>query len=231
MIKSLRRAAVVLSGIALALTAAMLPAQAATTGWRVNTEFHSRGNTSVLFSVDAVSARDAWTTGIVASDKNGNFQSVVRHWTGKRWQLITLPAKVAKRWQNSSPIDAQIAASSARNVWVINGFAGGRYLHLSGTRWTIGSLPGGGTAGGFGLQITAVKDLGPDNIWAFGAKTDAGLRTLRRALQWQQVDEPGVAGQGRDHRGERGLVAKHVGGSRPRPILCGTQAARAALDA
>ena len=177
MIKSSRRAAVVLSGTALALTAATLPAQAATTGWRVNTEFHSPGNASELFSVDAVSARDAWTTGIVASNKQGTFQSVLRHWTGKGWQLITLPAKVAKRWQNSSPIDAQIAASSARNIWVINGFAGGRYLHLSGTRWTIGSLPGGGTAGGFGLQITAVKDLGPDNIWAFGAKTNLSSPT------------------------------------------------------
>jgi hypothetical protein len=172
MIKSSRRAAVVLSGTALALTAATLPAQAATTGWRVNTEFHSRGNASVFFSVDAVSARDAWTTGIVGSNKNGTFQSVVRHWTGKRWQLITLPAKVAKRWNSSSPIDTQIAASSARSVWVINSFAGGRYLHLSGTRWTIGTLPGGS---GYSLQITAVKDLGPDNAWALGVRTPLGI--------------------------------------------------------
>ena len=57
MIKSSRRAAVVLSGTALALTAAMLPAQAATTGWRVNAELSTPGNVSVLFSVDAVSRR------------------------------------------------------------------------------------------------------------------------------------------------------------------------------
>jgi len=42
MIRSLRCAAVILSGSALALTAAVLPAQAATTGWRVSGTFAVR---------------------------------------------------------------------------------------------------------------------------------------------------------------------------------------------
>ena len=46
MIKSSSRAAIVLSASAIALTAAMLPAQAATSGWRVNAELATRGSVS-----------------------------------------------------------------------------------------------------------------------------------------------------------------------------------------
>ncbi len=68
MIKSSsRRAAVVLSGSAIALTAAMLPAQAATAGGESTPSSPVRARQSQpYFSVDAVSARDAWATGVNA---------------------------------------------------------------------------------------------------------------------------------------------------------------------
>ena len=173
MIKSSsRRAAVVLSGTALALTAAVLPAQAATVGWRVSADFATRGHITVLTTVDAVSGRDAWAAGVTENNKTLTFSPVLRHWTGKQWQPATLPAGVAKRWDNSFPVFSQIAASSAGDVWVFNGFLSAVYLHLSGGRWSIGSLPGGSGTSGNTIEITAVRDAGKGNVWVFGARVN-----------------------------------------------------------
>jgi hypothetical protein len=170
---SSRYAAVVLSGTALALTAATLPAQAATSGWRVSAEFATRGDQTLLFAVDAVSARDAWATGVTVSNKTPNIHPVLTHWTGAGWHSVTLPAGVAKRWNNTFPVFTQIAASSARDVWVFNGLPRrAAYLHRTGSRWTIGSLPGGSGTPGNATEITAAKDFGKRNAWAFGAKVN-----------------------------------------------------------
>lgn len=172
MIRSSSRAAVVLSGSALALTAAMLPAQAATSGWRVNAELSTRGSVTVLWGVDAVSARNAWATGVAQNNKTLTFKPVLTHWAGTGWHPVTLPAGVAKAWNNTYPTFTQIAASSAGDVWVFNGLPRApAYLHLNGTRWNTGQVPGG-TAASNATEITAAKDLGRRNVWAFGARVN-----------------------------------------------------------
>ena len=123
MIKSLpRRAALVLAGSAIGLTAVILPAQAAANGWRVNTEIGSRGSLDLMVGVDAVSARDAWAAGYSLNIKKLKLThtAVLRHWTGTSWHEVSLPARLAKRW-NSSFLAFTPAASSARDVWVFDG--------------------------------------------------------------------------------------------------------------
>ncbi len=171
--------AVVLSGSAIALTAAMLPAQASTAGWRVSAEFATRGHVNVILGVDAVSARDAWATGISGNDKKFTFQALLRHWTGTSWHSVTLPARLARKWNGGAPIFTQVAASSARDVWFLSGTQRGGYLHLSGTRWSTGRLPGAGASLGNPLVIAAAKDFGTDNAWAFGAKVNLGSSTSK----------------------------------------------------
>ena len=162
---SSRRAAVVLSGSAIALTAALLPAQAATSGWRVRAEFAVRGATSAVESIDAVSARDAWASGVNLYDSRGTFQPVLRHWTGKKWQFVALPSRVASRWQRSFPIFTQVAASSASNLWVVSSYPGAGYLRLARKHWTLGGLPGS-TSAGTSIEITAVSVASSGSVWA-----------------------------------------------------------------
>lgn len=118
MLKSVsRRAAVVLAGSAIALTAAMLPAQAATTaGWRISATYRETARPELLLSVAAVSARDAWAAGTSVGKNGTSFQTVIRHWTGRTWAAVTLPAKIAKAWQKEEAFDVQVAASSPANV-------------------------------------------------------------------------------------------------------------------
>jgi hypothetical protein len=175
---SSRRAAIVLSGSAIVLTAAMLPAQAATSGWRINTELAVRGNVNIFFGVDAVSGHDPWATGISQSRKNFATKAVLRHWTATGWHAVTLPAGLAKRWNSSFPLFTPLAASSARDVWVFNSLLhGATYLHLSGARWSIGRLSGGSTTGGDSIQVTAAEDFGKANAWAFGSKVNLASPT------------------------------------------------------
>ena len=170
MIKSSRCAAVILSGSALALASAMLPAQAATTGWRVSATFAVRASSTLLTGVDAVSKGDAWAVGFtVKNTKNAATQTMIRHWTGRRWSLVTLPAKIAKSWNKDDPFFALVGASSPRNVWIFDDF-NGRYLRLNGKHWSIGNLPGSSVTEIALVELTAVKVFSSTNVWAFGER-------------------------------------------------------------
>ncbi len=172
--KSLTRgSALVLAGGALALTGAVLPAQAATsTNWRIGTTFGARGHATLLTSIDAVSARDAWANGLSVPAKTTNlsdFITLIKHWNGKSWANVTLPAKVARAWQKAYGFEGQISASSPTNVWISSGFSG-TYLRLNGKHWTIGKLQGKSAV----IQITSLKAFSSTNVWAFGTRSDLG---------------------------------------------------------
>jgi hypothetical protein len=192
-----RRAAVVLAGSALALAGGLVPAQAATTGWRVDTTIAVRGSANLLSSVTAVSPSDAWATGLVGKTSGTALpHTYIRHWTGKAWRRVTLPATIARQWARQDPVFSEVGASSARSVWVFGGLGGG-YLRLSGSRWSIGRLPGAGRTSS--VQIYAAKVFSSTNVWAFGARNSASGTQLVTAAYaahynghtWVQVTVPG----------------------------------------
>jgi hypothetical protein len=199
-----RRAAIVLAGSALTLAAGLAPAQAATTGWRTEATFAARGYASILTSVAASSPSDAWATGFSAKVK-GTFvpQPVIRHWTGKTWRLVTLPAKIAKAWAKQSPVFAPIGVSSARSVWIFNGVRGS-YLRLDGSRWSRGQLPGASQKSGALVLIDAVKVFGGTNVWAFGQRIATSGTQLVTApytanyngRKWSMVTVPSLSSGG-----------------------------------
>jgi hypothetical protein len=175
--KSLTRgSALVLAGGALALTGAILPAQAATsTGWRLSATFGVRANATILTSVDAVSARDAWATGLSAPTKGDNLQTLIKHWNGKSWANVVLPAKVARAWQKTDSFEGEIGATSRSNVWILGD--AGSYLRLKGTRWSVGKLPGSSETSGDVIEVTSARVFSSVNVWAFGTRLDLGTST------------------------------------------------------
>jgi hypothetical protein len=170
--KSLTRgSALVLAGGALALTGAILPAQAATSaGWRVSAAFSVRGHGILMTSIDAVSARDAWAIGLAAKNSgSASPVTVIKHWTGRSWASVALPARIAKTWQREDGFESQVGASSPSNVWLIGSLEGG-YLRLHGTRWSLGKLPGSSVQSGSLVEISSVKVLSRTSAWAFGTR-------------------------------------------------------------
>ena len=196
-----RRAAIVLAGGGLTLAVGMLPAQAATSGWRTNGTVAVRGSVALFYGVGASSPSDAWTTGFSAKTKGSALpQPLIRHWTGKAWRVVTLPAKTAKAWAKQTPIITQVGVSSARSVWVFNSLQGS-YLRLDGSRWSLGQLPGASEKSGALVLITAVKVFSGTDVWAFGLRstisgTQSPYAARYNGSKWAQVTVPALPSGG-----------------------------------
>jgi hypothetical protein len=192
-----RCAAIVAAGSALALAGGLVPAQAATTGWRTDTTVAVSGSQTLFTNVTASSPADAWAVGLSVKDKGTSApESVIRRWTGKAWRAVTPPAKVAREWARTAPIDASVGAASARSVWVF-GSVTGNYLRLSGSRWSIGRLPGAGSASsGVLTLVDVVKVFSSTDVWVFGERDLASGSQEPYAAQydghkWATVTVPG----------------------------------------
>jgi hypothetical protein len=172
-----RRAALVLAGSAVALVGGILPAQAATTGWRSVARVSVKGDETLLTGVDAVAKGDAWAVGGAETSKASKPVGIIEHWTGRSWRQVTLPAAVAKKWNPSALSLPVVGASSARNVWAFGeNFAGGAsysYVRLNGRTWTFGTLPGTSVASGNLVVVTATRVISSKDVWVFGGKLKA----------------------------------------------------------
>ena len=166
-----RRAALVLAGSAVALVVGVLPAQAATTGWRAVAKVAVKGDETLLTGVDAAAKNDAWAVGGAATSKDTKPVGIVEHWTGKSWKRVTLPAAIAKKWNADSGISFPVvSASSARNVWAFSenfGSSSGSdgYLRFNGRKWTTGTIPRTSVASGHLVIITAANVVSSKDVW------------------------------------------------------------------
>jgi hypothetical protein len=166
-----RRAAFVLTGGAVALAGVALPAQAAgIPGWRSSTTYSVQKGQALFTSIDAISARDAWATGLSVRNGSTNLQPFIRQWNGRAWQSVTLPPATARAWARGYPLVSAIAASSPSSVWIFGGLTSPAYLRLHGKRWTTGRLPG--ASGGDIVIISSAVAFSPSNVWAFGVRVD-----------------------------------------------------------
>lgn len=200
------RTALGVIGAALGLVCAIAPApaQATTTGWRVFDKIpvDRGGFVAELTSVAVVSATDAWAVGD-SFDDVGTGPAILLHWTGKAWNHVKLPAKVAEFWNANGGGEAVdvVGASSARSVWAFDGSGG--FIHLSSRGWTTGMVPGTGGSYLRAVTISAVKVFSPADVWIFGgiAKGDHFATAIPYAARfdgrkWARTAVPGSGGIG-----------------------------------
>jgi hypothetical protein len=202
---SVRRAALVLSGSAVVLAGSMLPAQAATTGWRSATAVTVKDRGVMLTAVAAPAANDAWASGVSATGSGADTREVMEYWNGRSWKPVTLPSKVAKVWANTDGAFQVVGASSASNVWAVDQIPAVKsdtdtYLRLSGHRWTTGTLPGSSAKSGHEVLVTSVEVLGNSNVWVFGGELKVSSTQVTFApyaahftgQRWSTVAVPGA---------------------------------------
>jgi hypothetical protein len=196
-----RRAAIVLAASALTLAAGLVPAQAATTGWRTDAMLAVRGEKCIFTDVAASGPAAAWAIGFVAKTKGTSLpQPIIRHWTGRTWRLVRLPAKIGRELARQAATLAVVGAASARHVWIFEGVSGG-YLRLDGSRWSLGQLPGASEKSGAIVLVDAAEVFSGTDVWAFGLRLSAsGVATPYAAQyngrKWSRVTVPGLAGGG-----------------------------------
>jgi hypothetical protein len=184
----------------LAMATSISPAQAATAGWRAFDVVPVGQNVAELTSIAVVSAGDAWAAGD-AFNNVGTGPGVIEHWTGRAWNGVKLPRRVAASWNANGGGLAQdvIGASSASNVWVFDG--GGGFVHLSRHGWSYGMVPGTADLGVRMVTVTAVEVFSPTDVWIFGCAS-SGIRYRQNVpyadhfngAKWARADFPGHGG-------------------------------------
>jgi hypothetical protein len=169
-------------------TAPAAIAAAGVPGWRIVTVLRHCGDDS-LSSILATGPRDAWALGKPPWSTAAGCGADVEHWDGASWQRIPVPDGVYA--------DDTLAASSASDAWIFpvrgahNGpsYYGYNYaLHWTGKAWHASGFPAK-------LIVGAAADLGPGDVWAFGAIMPSAANTVPYAARydgraWHQARLP-----------------------------------------
>ena len=135
-------------------------------GWHsVPTPAPAGARTWVLSAVTTTPAGDLWAVGAGVRPQSGGSFTLVEHYDGTSWSIVTSPSPSAFR---SSLMG--VAALSATDLWAV-GVAddpGDRHpllLHWDGTSWNQAQ---GGPSTPAGSELTAVGQAGARQLWAVG---------------------------------------------------------------
>jgi len=194
------RAAIVLAGGALTLAGGLAPARAASSAWRTDMTFAVRGDVSRFTDIAASSPADAWAIGFAVKTKGTSVpQPIIRHWTGRTWRLVALPAKIGRELARQGAALSVVSAASASNVFIFD--SADDYLRLHGSRWSLGELPGASQKSGALVLIDASEAFSATDVWAFGLRISASGMAAPYAAQysgrkWSRVTVPVLPGGG-----------------------------------
>ncbi len=130
---------------------------------------------TVLYSVAAISATNAWAVG------TADFSPLILHWNGTKWQQVPSPA---------SPGDDVlygVAATSATNAWAVGSDSvnGTLSFHWNGTTWAQTPGPSASLDSFSGVAATSAT-----NAWAAGSAGNSTLIAHWNGTAWKQVPSP-----------------------------------------
>lgn len=139
---------------------------------------------AVLHAATALSTKDVWAIGISSTNENAYGQSLIEHWDGRQWRIVTSP-NVAKE-----EIFDSITTIAANDIWAtgvsINhskrGNSESLLLHWDGRKWHIVSSPNRG-------DTTVLADIekipGSSSVWATGYYQDSNGKTSTWTLLYR----------------------------------------------
>jgi hypothetical protein len=136
-------------------------------GWRLVARIAVPGKLVEMLSVAAVSADEAWASGVTGRGGGRAVRVVMEHWSGRAWRPVAVPGKALAAFDHGGTAFAIVGASSKRNVWVFNQTTGA-WLRWNGHRWSEGLVSR--LTGGSAVGITSALVLGADEVWAFGVR-------------------------------------------------------------
>jgi hypothetical protein len=181
MVMFLRRALCLLGVIGLGVLAGV-PAEAASSPWRVvPTPNPGGGQVSdiAFLGVSASGSTDAWAVGY---DQQQGRLPLAEHWDGQRWQAVAVPRPADRQaWFHG------VLELTSSDVWAVGESSdassqseGERTLieHFDGSTWRI--VPSPNPAHGLRAAniLTSVSGTGPDDLWAAGYDLDPSTDTI-----------------------------------------------------
>lgn len=144
--------------------------------WNVAASPNAGSSDNNLLSVSAASPNDVWAVGRYSSSSRPVTLTLIEHWDGARWSLVTSP-----NFDTGATYTA-IAALSPQDVWAVGWYSSknntvskGLIEHWDGTSWKIVPAPDVSTNSNYLLGITAVS---PGNAWAVGSTESTGSQKV-----------------------------------------------------
>jgi hypothetical protein len=143
-------------------------------------------NWDYLFSVSAISARDAWAVGFDSQPVGSGSEisaTLILRWNGHAWSRIPSPNPS----KDLNELDG-VSAVSAKSAWAVgyDQTGTGGYepliLHWNGTAWSRVPSP---RASAFSAALSAVSAASSKSAWAVGSYVNAsGVITDTLILRW-----------------------------------------------
>lgn len=145
-----------------------------------------------LYSVAAISTKDAWAVGSHENNQ-GQTYSLIEHWNGTSWRIASSPQL------NGTLLS--VAATTTNDVWAVGysskpGADNVLIEHWDGTNWSIISSPT--PAQSTISSLSAVAIVATDNVWAVGGyySKDMGQMNLIEhwnGTNWSIVSSPNAS--------------------------------------
>lgn len=130
--------------------------------------------------VAATSASDVWAVGYSTDQTTGNDITLIEHYAGSSWSIVTSP-NVA-----GTPADvlSSVAALAPNDAWAVGVVYGASQQTLveqyNGTAWSIVASPSPGVAS----ALNSVAADGPNDVWAVGYTDDSSGTQSPLAEHW-----------------------------------------------
>jgi hypothetical protein len=180
--------------------------------WNVVPSPDSGSNGSYLQGVSVYSSDDVWAVGYYVDDNQAD-QTLIEHWDGKSWAIVTSP----NRGTDGSQLNSVTTATSRSDVWAVGYSGQGSSVvtlteHWDGFTWSIVDSPNPGTSGNYLQSVSMVLD--GSAVWAVGYYYLSGHpRTLIEQWNggsWNVIPSPNVGTIGDSLFGVSGLFANDV---------------------
>ena len=187
------------------------------TSWHVIASPNPKAFSTALFGIAALSATNIWSMG-VAVDLHGSSKTLIEHWNGTQWSIVSTPDPGAY-----SDGLGSVAALSSNDIWSVGSFSSTKFglsqtltEHWDGKQWNVVPSPNIGTLGDGLESVTAIS---PQDIWAVGwyayhaPDGQEQLATMTdhwNGSQWSVIPSPNPPGGDNTLHGVTSLATNEV---------------------
>src|SRR5262249_29886712 len=136
------------------------------TAWTVIPTPNQNANSNVLTSLVARTATDIWAVGQYDGSPSAGMQTLVLHWNGVQWSIISSPNTAAHDNYLTG-----VSASGANDAWAVGWNNNGGLNrdpvieHWNGVSWSIVANP---SLPGVRRQLYSVAARAANDVWATG---------------------------------------------------------------
>ena len=161
--------------------------------WQVVSSPNAETSSSQLSGVAALSATNLWAVGYSQNSNGANRQTLIEHWNGSSWKIVSSPNPGTSRSQLSG-----VTAVSATNLWAVGyysnntGIAQTLIEQWNGSSWKVVSSPNIGTYYNElnGVAAVSSTDIWTVGIYSTGSGTTQTLIEQWNGTSWQVVSSP-----------------------------------------